>query len=420
VDSFVALLVALAMQEPAPDAWPQVEVRSPNGRRVARIAKAGGQERVADALARWQVSVSSTQHEGTPEGAPDMWSGPYPHRPGQHYLLSDDGLLLVQVSAAYSASHTMVRIHREGRELADLAGADLDLEQRALPKEAGGERAWLAAGAEPTLAWSTTGDGPELRLGLSCSDGRTRTVNALTGRLVREQPAEALLQIDPAVVAEAQAACELPYVRAVRAPRFVPAGTPVTLEVEGDFPTPGWRLLGFRLDATAELVILALRLENPAAQVLKSYSSKVAVHGLAPGSHTLFVRGREGEPGQAVAIEVLPSRLRLSLAISGGFVGLRETFELFEAGVLRVQSRFFEGERFGLARWAAMELDALVAALPATDSERLTPGAADMLHMRLSYWREGSWVTLVVDDGTAAGATAALIERVRAMAAPLL
>lgn len=419
MESLVALLFALAVQRGAPDTWPEVEVRSPNGRHVARIAKAAGQERVADALARWQVSVVSTTSGGAPA---ELWSGPYPHRPGQQYLLSDDGLLLVQVSAAYSASHTLVRIHREGREQADLAGADLGLEQRALPKAEGGESAWLAAGAGPTLAWSTTADGPELRLGLACSDGRTRTLNALTGRLVREQAAEVPLQIDPAVAPEYHAACELPYVRAVRAPRFAPARVPVTLEVEGDFPTPGWRLLGFRLDATADLVIepLALRLENPAAQVLTKYSAKVAVHGLAPGHHTLIVRGREGEPGRTAEVVVLPARLRLRLATSGGFLGIREEIELFEAGVLRATSSRASGERLGLVRWADIELDALVAELPTMDEQRITTVAADMRQFTLALWRDAQWVTIVVDDGTALDATAALIERVRAMSAPLL
>jgi hypothetical protein len=88
--AWIALMVGVVAQaQDGGGALTPLEFASSNGLFRAAVHKASGQERVADVLARWRVSVYSS--DPTSPSTP-LWSAAFSHRPGARlHRCADDG-----------------------------------------------------------------------------------------------------------------------------------------------------------------------------------------------------------------------------------------------------------------------------------------------------------------------------------------
>lgn len=88
------------------------------------------------------------------------------------------------------------------------------------------------------------------------------------------------------------------YVDSVQAPAEVPADKPFMVTVEGNLPTPAWRIADVEIkkeNKTVHVVIWGeLFNEGPSIQMLEPFTRKVEVPGLTAGQWTVEVSGHGG------------------------------------------------------------------------------------------------------------------------------
>lgn len=394
---------------------------SANGRFEARIARAPGQERVADRLARRLLTVRDTTAD--PAGEP-LWESAWRELldPGARYLVSDDGSTFVAVASSYQLARAVVRVFRFGEQTDELVGRDIGLERGEFTLGTG-ETTWLSDPEDSVqLAWRETPDGPALVLELGSVLGWTRDVDLTQGGLLGEAaPSSAVLRpgVDPRLRNVVQAA----RVTKFNLPARVLGGLPVVVHLEGTFPTANWQLCGFDVEVldAAGFELLITPQTRPgkgalAGQVITAFRGQAELHGLVPGRYLIYLRGSEPQEHRlpARSLEVLPSRLRASLRTTGGIAGIDETIELFAPGILRLTSGRTSADtppryvQLSPERQADLEraLGLLAGERPGS---RKTQGAADFLEYHLEWWSGEDWLAVDRDDGTIADEVGPLI-----------
>lgn len=398
------------------------DLESPDERYVAEIRRAPGQERVRPELARWRVAVFARTRDG---GRSELWSGLYPYRGDERLLfLSQDGRAIVDVAPLYQDYREVVGVFRPtatGGERVAIDGAVLGVPREARQRTDRGV-AWLAE--DPTahvLHWQLTDWGPTAVLELALRDGGTLPLDVDRGaRLVLDTPAE--VGVDPPFRPNAGAAYQIPLVESFRVASPASWGQPVEVAVQGSHRTSGWRVVGFTLERSAEdpaVLVLAPRSAPPAAgsmvaQVIEPFTAVARVVGLPPGTHALQVASGAAEPLPAQEVEVLPPGLLVELHASGGIAGIVEVCRLWARGVVTIESSRATMPRI-VDLWPEQEaeLDRLLAQLPRKPTRELTENASDLFHCELVVWHDGRSTTHVVDDLSARGAIADVIQLLR-------
>ena len=419
------LLSLLALFLGGGDAAAQgLAVRSANGRFEAVVAKAPGQERVDDALARWLLSMVDL------ETGVELWSVHYRHdgAPARHFT-SDDGSTFVRLKRDFSEAREVLRIDRWGERSVERTGREFSLQRDELERTNAGSL-WLhEEGDTVDCGWVDTEHGPALMLTLESARGWTREVDVSMGRILfpfdyaephvmpgfpeSSTPAEVL---------------EIPYVNNVVVPRVGLAALPVRVEVSGSHATPNWSFFAFLMSWEDEQTIVLTPYSRPptagvaTAQVLDRFKVDAYLQGLMPGSYRVAVAGPssvEGVSMQYQSLEVLPGRIHVRLETTGGIAGIRDLTEIYKPGVLKVaKSRAPEGvqpEPRHLTPEEQSRLDLLVGALPAESSRKLSTSGSDFMQYRLGWWTGETWVEVTVDDGTSRGGVRKLIEFLRGL-----
>ncbi|MCK6448686.1 MAG: hypothetical protein L6Q99_20015 [Planctomycetes bacterium] len=341
-----AFCFALATSFVQAERFETVECASADGRFVARVRKAEGQEHVDDVLARWKLTVEARDREGrtTP-----YWSALIQHRAGARvHVVADDGLGFVEVDVRASGVHAsgareLVRVWHAAREPYTLDADELALEANELAPEGsepaldgsepGVEREsgpWLDTSRAVTTAWFESPLGPVQQLELVLASGAVRRVDLASGAVYTSREWQSQLVCGPQIADELRKHADVGYVLSAAAPRRAYFGEELEVEIRGSHPTPGWHFAGF--DVRAEpvegetlIVLTPLSLAPPndraQAQVLRDFECAAMLAGLAPGRYAIRVVGRdvEGrEPLPALELEVQPARPWVELELVGG------------------------------------------------------------------------------------------------------
>lgn len=97
------------------------------------------------------------------------------------------------------------------------------------------------------------------------------------------------------------------YVESVRAPSTVKAGEPLELTIEGNLPTPAWRVDDVQVERSGQTVTVTVwaRLvdKGVSIQVLEPITQKVTVPDLPAGQWTVRVKGH-GDTEDTVQVKV--------------------------------------------------------------------------------------------------------------------
>ena len=331
-----ALLLAFG---PAQDSgFRAVEVASPNGFFAAEIAKAAGQERVNDVLARWRLSVFAQPRAA---GEKPVWSCLYPHRAGERlYLLASDGRALAVIEPEYSEARTLVGLWREGESLAGLSAAQLQVEHA---REARAERlTWLAEGeGAPRLVWLDTPRGPAEQVELRTAAGELRLVDLETGEVRGSREFREPISAAPRASRTDLSGLRVAAVRSCELDPVAYWGEPVLATISGSFPTPNWCLMGFELrpggEDGRELELAALCAPPTAnsvqLQVLENFRYVARISGLTPGRYRLRCEGADDSLRDGVAFEVREARAAVELRRSGGIAGMEQVLRVYAKGV---------------------------------------------------------------------------------------
>ena len=398
------------------------DLPSSNGRYVARARKEPGQELVDDRIARWRLTVRDTAR------GEELWSCPFPRRgpldpSAAPFFLSADGSTLARLTRVFSGARPVVFIHRFGAVVAEIDGDSFAFDRSDLAVTSEGTT-WLGEEDSVRMDWFENEAGPWLGLEIEAARGWTRRVDLSIGLVVG--PAVALPQVSPIVHPELVELVRPPFVTGLSVPAYSLWGVPLLVSIEGAHPTPNWIQGGFELQVidleARELLLLPLSQPPPvrsvSAQVIERFTAEAQILNVAPGVHTLTVRGAEPEEERVEprTFEVLPGRLRVRLVTTGGIAGVNDAVELFVPGVARVRRSFGGGAGPVLHHVAPDVLDridAVLGDLPRRPRSGTAAVGADLFHYRLGWWAGDGWVEVELDEGTARGAAAELIGLLR-------
>jgi len=413
--TLLLLLMGCLPNDSAQDFAP-VEVRTADGRFVARIERAAGQEQVPEGLARFRLAISERSADA---GESVRWSVLYPHDGAPaRYLLAPGGRAFVELEEHFSEARAVLGVQTAGGRM-QWTGAELSVTR----EMQGGDdrREWLDQKREPALDWVDGAFGPCLELCIPLRDGADRRVDVVNGRLV---PDPVVPRVEPAVQGELPVRCAVPYVRGVEYPRVVRAGRAFTLKFQLNHATPNWTFLGFELECGDGVLHLTPRSQAPdgvQAQVLSAFRATATLRDLSVGRYELRVEGwSPGGPSPVSPgppeIEVVPEDLLVGLRTSGGFAGVAQRYEVHESGLLRRQyRRDAPAEFLELSEPQFTKLRELLGALPAQSRRAQTKGAADLFAHVLGFWSGATWVAIEVDDLAATEAERTLIDWLRAL-----
>lgn len=420
--TWLALMVgALVQAQDGGSALNPLEFESGNGRFRAAVHKAAGQERVADALARWRLSVfaSDPQPSSTP-----LWSVAFTHRPGARlHRCADDGQSILTVETEYSATRALVRVWGPEGERFALGAADLELSVRRSAEST--NVPWLAQDEDPALLeWHETPRGPATFAHLALADGADRWVDLRSAQVRGSARFEEPVRVLPDAALAGVNVLAPPFVTSFHCREKLHWGEVLELDVRGSHPTPNWRNVGFQFLLEGEdgrtLTVLPMSSPPPAnspqLQVLQGYHATAQVHGLAPGKYTLRVRGRGEEQPTERVIEVLPARGLLEVATSGGILGMDRRVRVHAGGVAVVESARPERPKriLVLDSGVAARIEDLLRGAERESSTRSTSVSDAVRHDVL--WRVGDrTVERTVFDPGASGALAELIRLLDAL-----
>lgn len=368
-----------------------VTVDAASGLYRASIARAPGQERVADTLARWRLEV----HARWPEAPAEVvWSCSYPHRdtPRWHFL-SDDGLNFVALDREYSESRSLVSLWRMGERVAELSSTQLAVDRSRLPRA--DTHPWLADSG-PRLEWGETSLGPQPYLVLPLAYEEQRCVDLADGT-VRDELGE---WSEPWAEPPASRV-EKPGLRACRTERFsLPAqvrwGEPLEVRVGGNHATPNWMFVGFELaldpEDPATIVLTPISAPPPkgTSQTIERQHFDAVGHvkGLMPGRYRLRIAeaaaGVEPQP-----FEVLPARPFLEFERRGGIAGIDQIVRVYPTGVVvdewRAPQRDTPKRYFVLSIPEARRLADAARGVTA-GSQRADPRVQDGMRCAITVW----------------------------------
>jgi hypothetical protein len=394
---------------PVPPATPAVEARTGDGRFVARIARAEGQEKVPESLARYRLNVLE-QLADSRESL--RWSVLYPFEgEAARFVLAPGGRAFAEARERCSDGRTVLSVQTAGGRT-QWTGAELEITR----EMRGGDNRdeWLDPARETRVAWTDGPFGPFLELSLPLRDGSDRRIDVLAGRWMGDGRTAT---VEPAVQGGLPERVAVPYVHSVQVPRVVRAGRPIQISIQGRHATPNWRLLGFELEREDGVLHLTPRSEAPdgvQAQVLSNFQVGAILRDVPVGRYVLRVEGWS-PGGRPFVLDVVPEHLCARLETRGGFAGVEQVVELYDVGLLRRRWRPDQPAEFvELAAERQALLEGLRAALPSEGRSATTKGAADLFLHTLGYWSGEEWITVQVDDLAATEAERAFLEGLRA------
>jgi hypothetical protein len=412
----LACFQAAGPQEPAPG----VEVAAPGRLFVARLAKARGQERVPDAIARWRLEVVDADGRA-------LWSTFHPAPgEGERYRLAEDGSVFVVLHPAWSDARPVVTLRAAQGEPAQVYGGALAIPREALA-EARPEGAWLAEGEEAAaFEWIPGPFGPLQVLDLVCVDGQARRIDLASGLTLAGGGARVAVWVEPPFEKETVPPSRVPLVKTFFAPDSVAGDEPLVVRVEGEHPNPGWKVFAFGLEPGGEdgrTLWLTPRARPPmpgglVLQQVEPYVAEARIHGLPPGTYQLVVEGDEGPAGPPLPFEVRPGGVLAELRTTGGILGLDETVTLYANGVVQVVRNKPELDDMSFAPPRAFaNARTELSRLPALSPGAASPGS-DLMRYELRWRAPEGWREISADDGSARGEVRRAIDAVRALVQP--
>jgi hypothetical protein len=424
VNAFLAcaLAVSLAMQAARSEPAKPLEIESQGGHFKARLGKAAGQERVADAIARWRLEVTDADGRS-------QWSAVYPApQASQRFLLSEDGAYFVALAQAWSDSRPIVSIRSGSDEPTPIYGGELDIARDAL-RTAEPPGAWLAAGDDSArFTWIAGPSGPRQMLELACVDGVRRSIDLESGAATDAGGGQVKVTVEPPFDSDHDSVppSRPAPVTSFTAPARCAGDEPLVVHIEGSHPQPGWKVFAFGMQAAGEdgrTLVLSPRAKPPmpggvSVQQVDPYVAEARILGLPPGRYRIAVEGAQGPAATPVEVEITPGGVLAELTTRGGILGLDERVTLFENGVVEVRSN--RPERHSMAFNAPRpfaEARALLSRLPAIAPTVASPGA-DLFKYALRWRAPEGWREVQADDGNARGELRAAIDAVRALTQP--
>jgi hypothetical protein len=388
---------------------------SPSGAFRAEIQRAPGQERVADALARWRLEVFEHPRAA---GAEPLWSASFPHRPGARtYHLADDGRSLSVLELEYTESRPLIRIWNGAGAPTELSATELDIDRSHLARET--PQRWLADERGAEFEWHDSPRGPELLLRLTTPYGEQRFVHLPGGAVTRESGWRTVPYAEPPASRAEKPGLRVPYATRFQAAPHAYWGEAVEVAVSGSHATPNWMFVGFevRLGGAEQRDIVLSPISAPPpknsvqAQVLQRFDARAKIFDLMPGRYTLRVEGCSDETQAPLALEVRPARAFLDLQRTGGFAGLDQAFRVYPSGVLvRSSTKSARATEYRVVAPAILRrlVDA-AAQLPVsrTWKERF---AADGFDFRLSIWDGATAREFAFQDANVLGPLREIVE----------
>lgn len=382
----------------------EIVVHSRGGHFRALLAKAPGQERVADAIARWKLVVSDAEGRA-------LWSAFHP-APGatQRFLLAQDGSRFAVVDTHYGDAKAVVTL-RLGEDVDRVFGGQLGMDAARL-RTAQPAGTWLAEGEEAVrFSWLLGPFGPMQMLDLACFDGVVRRIDLTSGLPLDAGGGQVPVRVEPVFEGETVPPSAIPAVLSASAPEEVFGDEGLVITIEGTHPNPGWRVFAFALEPGGEdgrTLVIAPRAKPPMpgglqVQKVEPWTAQATLRGLPPGEHRIQVRGSDGPVGPPLAVRVRAGGILASLAVQGGILGLDERVTLFQNGTVAVESNRPERESLRFAAPRAFATAAgLLSALPP-----LAPGpgpqGADLMRYRLTWRVADRWHEVSGDDGNVRG-----------------
>ncbi|MFO0981576.1 MAG: hypothetical protein U1E76_07450 [Planctomycetota bacterium] len=214
---------------------------------------------------------------------------------------------------------------------------------------------------------------------------------------------------------------ELVYVTGVRAPAAILSGETLVATVQGNLPTPAWKLTDVEVAVVAAprpaRIQLTPRAQPPepgviSVQMLQPFERKAEVKDLAEGSYLIVARGRDQGSRGNQRVEVLPLNTVVFLHTQGGIAGIERSIRVTADKRARLESsRQTEPRERELdeAAYGAV-LDAL-RALKSDARSQNSPRGADMIRYDLAWVVDHKLLLSNLDDGTLGDAERAVAAR---------
>lgn len=412
-----ALALALAPQDGAEGG---LEVTSQGGLFVARLAKAQGQERVPDAIARWKLSVLDTDGR-------EQWSCFHPApQAGERHLLSEDGAVFVTLHPQWSDSRAVVTLRAGEGQPTQVFGGELGLSREAL-RGADPAGTWLAQTEAPArFAWIPGPFGPHQVLELDCVDGATHRLDLASGLPLDAGGGQVEVRVEPPFEDETVPPSRVPPVERFSAPDHVAGDEPLVVRIEGAHPNPGWNVFAFGLEPTGDdgrTLLITPRARPPmpgglVVQQIEPYVAEARIVGLPPGTWKVQVKGRDGPAGAPLPVEVTPGGVLAVLHTTGGFLGLDQTLTLYENGVVEIDRNRPERHGMSFAPPRAFATARMLLSRLAPVSPGVSATGSDMLQYVLRWRRPEGWHEILADDGTLRGELRTTIEALGTLVQP--
>lgn len=389
-----------------------IEVTSADGHCVARIEHE-------------HLTVFAVE---APDKRRELWGAPFHSSiSAAKYALANSGRVVAQIAEQFDESHTTLHIEARGRDALDWNGSELkhSVSCQALGNENFDrtwlEGAWLDAARPPSIAWTDSCYGPYLELHIQFRVGLFCSIDLEHMSLVENVVSPRLAKVEPGIQGELPERCAVPYVQSVEVESVARTGIALAVSIDAAHPTPGWKLLGFQLEAPAGdmfslmLTPRSVAPEGVSAQVLTPFRTTARLIFLGPGRYTLDVAGWSAEH-KPLTIDVVPQSLLVRLHTRGGFAGIDQRVEILSQSVARFDAGRGLAARFIELSDARMEqLRAGLAALPAANRRAQTSGAADLFEHTLNFWGGEHWITIEVDDLAVTGPERDLIQALRSL-----
>ena len=413
--ALVALALCLQAREPSPVG--EVVVHSRGGHFRAALAKAPGQERVPDAIARWKLVVSDAEGHA-------LWSCFHPAPgPTQRFFLAQDASRLAVVDTVYGDAQPVVTL-RLGEDVQRVFGGQLGMDPNRV-RALGSQGTWLADVDEPVrFAWTLGPFGPLQLLDLECFDGVVRRIDLASGLPLHAGGGRVPVRVEPVFVEESVPPSVVPAVTSASAPSEVFGDEGLVVTISGTHPNPGWRIFAFALEPggpDGRTLVISPRAKPPMPgglqiQKVEPYTVEATLRGLPPGEHVIQVLGLDGPVKPPLVVLVRTGGIAAMLAVQGGILGLDERITLFENGTVAIESNRPERESL---HYAAPRLHAAALA-ELSKLPPIPPGptraGADFMRYELT-WKQGErWHTLAGDDGNVRGELRRAIDAVLAVA----
>lgn len=396
--------LALALCAQAEAGAGQVVVHSRGGHFRAQIAKAPGQERVADAIARWKLTVEDAEGRA-------LWSAFHP-APGatQIFLLAQDASRFAVVDRHYGDAKAVVTL-RAGDDVERVFGGQLGMDPGRL-RAAVPAGTWLAEGEDAVrFSWTLGPFGPMQMLDLACADGVLRRIDLASGLPLDAGGGQVPVRVEPVFVEETVPPSVVPQVLGATAPEVVFGDDGLVVTIEGQHPNPGWRVFAFGLEPGGDdgrTLLITPRAKPPMpgglqVQRIEPWTAQATLRGLPPGEHRIQVMGDKGAVGAPLSVRVRTGGILAMLACSGGILGLEERITLFQNGTIAIESNRPERESLHFAPPRAFATaQGLLAALPAL-APGPSSGGADFMRYDLTWRVAGRWHNVTGDDGNVRG-----------------